>query len=182
LTGPRPPEPAPEPNDDATALCLSCGFCCNGVAFQYGQLEGDEVDLAARLGMERTVNAAGKMVFRQPCPCHRDGRCSVYPDRPRACASYECELLKRARRGEITFQAAREKVEVGQDLLRSLRTHFPGRDILGSVWNQAREEWDLRPENLQSESFQEAHGEAMLSLYALSALLKRHFLKPPSGE
>ena len=47
----------------------------------------------------------------QPCPALKGKRCSIYPHRPKCCRTFECLLLKRVRRGEISVSAALREVD-----------------------------------------------------------------------
>ena len=66
---------------DGSALCLSCGMCCDGSLFSNGLLVDDEeVGLARSLGLEILggPEAGTSWKFRQPCACFQAGECAVY--------------------------------------------------------------------------------------------------------
>lgn len=78
---------------DPHKLCLQCGLCCNGAWFSNGGLSEDEVVLALEHGLRVEVSDGGAR-FRQPCPKHIGGSCSLYATwRPGVCSSYTCALL-----------------------------------------------------------------------------------------
>ncbi len=77
-------------------LCLACGLCCQG-ASDLVPLDDDELDRAHRLHLP-VVESPLRLAFSLPCPRLEDRRCTVYPERPRTCASYACETLRRVRR------------------------------------------------------------------------------------
>jgi Fe-S-cluster containining protein len=74
-------------------LCRACGFCCDGTLFQRALLEPDEVEPAKRRGL-KVFEARG---FSQPCTRIEAYSCTIYPDRPSVCRSFECRLLARQR-------------------------------------------------------------------------------------
>ncbi len=58
------------------------------------------VELAA-LGL-KLKRKKGRQYILQPCPAHRESRCSIYTARPERCRLFECRQLKRVAAGEIT--------------------------------------------------------------------------------
>jgi uncharacterized protein len=108
--------PGGEPAADASALCLSCGFCCNGVLFSGVRTDPDEVARLRIAGLEVDLEGE-KLRFRQPCPYHRDGRCGVYSDRFAKCRSFRCALLRRLEAGETTLGEAEAIVAQAKTLL-----------------------------------------------------------------
>ncbi len=99
----------------ATALCLACGFCCNGTLHTNTVLLPEEVDAAAAAGLlveivreaqPKRGAAQTRPAFRQPCAMFNAGRCSIYEDRPLVCRRYECALLKRLLARETALEQA----------------------------------------------------------------------------
>jgi len=114
----------PRPMPDATALCLSCGFCCDGTLHTHTVLLADEVDAATDVGLVVDV-VHDKPAFRQPCTMFRDGSCSIYERRPHVCRRYECALLKRTMGGEITLEQALRVVGIAQKQFGVFRSRVP---------------------------------------------------------
>ncbi len=85
---------------DRSGLCVACGLCCQGVLHDLVPLDEDELDRAARLALP-VVESPHRIAFRLPCPRLDGTRCTVYPERPRTCASYACETLRAYGAGEI---------------------------------------------------------------------------------
>ena len=86
---------APRPPRDASALCLACGLCCNGAFHDLVLLEEDELDGAERHHLPVAANVPFH-AFRLPCPRLDDVAhtcCTIYAERPRACAAYTCATL-----------------------------------------------------------------------------------------
>ena len=114
----------PRPGSDATALCLACGFCCDGTLHTHTVLLTAEVDAATDVGLVVDV-VHNKPAFRQPCTMFRDGSCSIYERRPHVCRRYECALLKRTMGGEITLEQAMRVVGIAQKQLGVFRSRAP---------------------------------------------------------
>lgn len=76
--------------------------------FGYVELEpGDDVAaLGALLPLEPRN---GTQVCNQPCPAHAEGRCTIYTQRPKACRSYRCLLLREVESQPDRLPAALEK-------------------------------------------------------------------------
>lgn len=108
----------------AEALCLACGFCCDGTLHTNTTLLPAEVTAAAALGLS-IEQRAGRAAFGQPCTMFRGGRCAIYARRPQTCRHYECALLKRLRAGEITLSRALGVVRVAQEQLAVWRGRVP---------------------------------------------------------
>ncbi|MEJ8755700.1 hypothetical protein WG947_01720 [Pontibacter sp. H259] len=93
--------------NDATRVCLACGLCCDGTVIGFVQVGREE--LPALRELLDVENANGEGFFLQPCKKFCDG-CTIYPDRPKQCAKYECGLLESLEQKEIDFDAAIETV------------------------------------------------------------------------
>jgi uncharacterized protein len=94
---------------DSTNICLACGLCCTGTLIGFVQLGSEELPaLRELLDIE---NTNGEGFFLQPCKKYCDG-CTIYADRPKHCAKYECELLKAVEQNEMAFDSAVEIIEV----------------------------------------------------------------------
>lgn len=52
-------------------------------------------------------------IFLQPCNNYCNG-CTIYLDRPRQCASYNCELLESVQRNELDYTLAIEIIDVAK--------------------------------------------------------------------
>ncbi len=78
---------------ELTALCQSCGLCCDGSLFGRVRLESSDVDSARR---HRLLVVANGKSFEEPCTAlvERDTRrhCSIYAERPESCRRFVCEL------------------------------------------------------------------------------------------
>ena len=117
-----PPRTEPEPGgpaglSDASALCVSCGMCCNGVLFTNARAEPGEVPRLRDLGLEVEQVRGDRLQFRLPCPHHDDGHCGIYSDRFLKCRTFRCALLKRLDSGETSLAEAQGAVAQAKAML-----------------------------------------------------------------
>jgi Fe-S-cluster containining protein len=98
------PEPTMQRASDAdlSALCRSCGLCCDGSLFGRGDLEAGEVEGARK---RRLRAVPGGKSFEQPCSAFAAiaggpgvRACAIYEERPLSCRRFECRLYERYRR------------------------------------------------------------------------------------
>ena len=105
------------------SLCTQCGLCCDGTFFGSVVVVPDEVAQLARVGLP-VVHRDGTPALPQPCVALRGCLCSVYVDRPAACARYECELRKKVSAGERDLETALGHVQTMRALLATIRAAF----------------------------------------------------------
>ncbi|MBE0674536.1 MAG: hypothetical protein IH591_07745, partial [Bacteroidales bacterium] len=77
------------------AICVVCGFCCDGTLFVNAGLNQGERGSGLPEKIEQaSFSEGGRDYFRLPCN-YFSGKCSIY-DRNRAdvCSSFRCQLLK----------------------------------------------------------------------------------------
>lgn len=94
--------------NELSALCKSCGLCCDGTLFERVELEPDEPALFA---VDALLRQRGTQFLSLPCPEHRAGCCSVYERRPVTCAQFTCKLYDSVTGSKTTDVEARERVE-----------------------------------------------------------------------
>ena len=105
-------------------LCRSCGLCCDGTLFGRVRLQPQDPPEPLRLaGILVTSEDTGSQ-FKLACAAHQHGCCQVYPSRPSNCRSYQCKLLRRFARGDVTWAEA--QTQVGR--LRRLREQL-GKEV-----------------------------------------------------
>ena len=91
-----------KPDAAIAKLCPACGLCCNGVLFGDVELQrGDDAKRLTKLGVE-LFRKGRKAAFTQPCDCLVKGLCRIYANRPKRCAAFDCGLLKRVQREELS--------------------------------------------------------------------------------
>lgn len=98
------------------SLCISCGLCCDGTLFDEVPLSPSEGASALWSGLYDEDREA----MSPPCTWHDGHLCTVYEDRPAACRSFECLLILRIRRGEVSWDEAREAITAMKSLAAQL--------------------------------------------------------------
>ena len=95
------------PGELEALLCTRCGLCCNGSFFADVELSGprEAMPLEA-LGLE----IEDDNLLIQPCGALKGTRCSIYSHRPKCCRTFECLLLQRVRRGEVSVPIALQSI------------------------------------------------------------------------
>lgn len=88
---------------DSQNICLSCGLCCDGTLIGFVKLDQEEISKVKKV--KEVEEANGEGFFLQPCDKFCDG-CTIYDDRPKQCARFECGLLESVENNEIDFNAA----------------------------------------------------------------------------
>lgn len=146
---------------DGSRLCLACGICCQGALHRWARITEDEIETAERLGLAVSSGEKGP-VFALPCSLHREGRCTVYTERPSPCSSYQCKLLRRYLAGESTWDESIRRVDLAKDLLARLRRRIGPEHLRG-----------LEPVQLDAVV---ADRELLMAAVAFSTLCKNHFL------
>lgn len=97
---------------DAGKLCQSCGICCDGTLFSHVSLSPDEISRVEKYEINVLREKNRKPRFLPPCPCFKEGSCSIYLDRPRKCASYHCKLQKSVMNGTVELEESLKLVAV----------------------------------------------------------------------
>jgi len=138
---------------EQSALCLACGLCCTGALHGAVEVKAQDVAAVRSLGLtvEPAEDQAGQYAFRQPCPLHLDGRCSVHGRHPPSCQEYQCALLKKLAAGEVGLGAALAVVHEAKSLIAE-RSALP--------------------------KAQRGRPDALLCAAVLDVLLTRHFREP----
>ncbi len=142
ITNPLTSSDHPQSPSAAELLCLACGFCCDGTLHTNTVLLPTETEAVAALDM--VVEHIGERpAFAQPCAMFRDGRCTIYSQRPQVCRHYECALLKRLLAGEIGLLQALRVVRIAQEQLAVWRGRVPtARSFMG--WLRKSKQAHLR--------------------------------------
>lgn len=119
---------------DLSAVCLSCGLCCDGTLIGFVQLDEEEISRVRDL--MPIEESHGQGFFVHPCSQLCGTSCQVYTDRPKQCAAFQCGLLKKVSSGEQDKTSAISSIEAVKVLRMEL--------------NALLDEWALP---LQSKSF-----------------------------
>lgn len=117
-----------EQTQQLSAICVSCGMCCDGSLFQQAKLK-DKQDkvLAESLHLNCGQNNNNSF-FLLPCH-HFNQQCTIYHrERPIICDSYFCEPLKQIKQNKMSLQQAQKMISDVCDLKSSfdiVRRDFP---------------------------------------------------------
>lgn len=161
--------------DDATALCLACGICCEGVLHNHAHAVPEELERIEHLGIS-LFEKRDYPAFALPCPCHLDRRCTVYDQRPRACGAYKCSLLQEAQRGARPFGEAHRIVDQVREVMGRIYGVIGGRDARLRIWDQARTFLsERRAEAASEDAFRKRYAALLLDINVLALLCGRHF-------
>ena len=160
-------------------LCPTCALCCNGVLFADVRLRpGDDAPRLTKLGVP--LQRRGALVrFSQPCSCLDHDRCRIYADRPERCRTFECRILQRAQRGEITESAAlkcirqaRRKADAVRAILRELGDTDEHLPLTRRYERMMRQPMDLSAD----ERLTHLRGQLMIAVADLMTALQQQFL------
>ena len=162
--------------DSKQNLCLTCGLCCRGPVFKYVTVEAEEAARIETAGflIDRTTD---KLKLCQPCEAHDGQRCTVYADRPKKCANFQCLLLQSYKTNEISFNDARELIDRTYNLLKAIDDKCSSLNLsLGSnyVPNMAITA-DALFKAAKDASLRSQYGQLSLKLFAVAQLLKQNF-------
>ena len=104
--------------EDLSSICLSCGLCCDGTLIGFVQLDKEEIPRIREL---MPIEEAGEQgIFVHPCSQLCGTSCTIYDERPKQCAAFQCGMLKKVNTGEQEITSAIESVEA----LKALRTEL----------------------------------------------------------
>lgn len=166
-------------NNSAEELCPNCGLCCDSTLFADVELrKGDDPERLTQLGLELWQKTKTKLAFQQPCACFDGKWCKIYGERPTRCRLFECGLLKKVARGDMTARVALKKITEAKsraakvrDLLRACGQRDE-RMALTHRYAQAVS----APVDLSNETAADQQGELMLAVDDLMQLLQSDFL------
>jgi Fe-S-cluster containining protein len=117
--------------DDASALCTRCALCCDGTLYGSVVLEPAEAPQLERVGLR--VLAADAPTLPLRCAALSGALCSIYADRPSACARYACELRRDVLAASRGLDEALATVARVRALVDTLRSDL-GLDPERSIW------------------------------------------------
>ena len=115
------------------------------------------------------------VTFALPCPKVEGTICTIYEQRPAACAGYKCALLKRYVAGNISLDSALAVVEETRQRLAALEKELPA----GVALSGFRREWRVRMAGAamaqSTDGERPRSGEAYLQLAMLNLYVDRYF-------
>ena len=157
---------------DESALCQTCGLCCQGQLYSWVALRPDEVALAETWPVKMAKRADG-ISFKQPCGCFQQMRCSVYAQRPQTCVQYCCKLLGRLRQNEISQAAALKRVATARELFDQVEARLPAASGK-RIWHRINERWGLQALQPLVASGELDSG-TLMAIVALDVYLTKYF-------
>lgn len=171
--------PAEDLATKAMELCLSCGLCCHGVLHSHAGLDPDEVEFALSMQLPVVQKGYEYDAFSLPCPRfdEKQYKCSIFPDRPRVCGAYACDLLKQLREGALEFDECMETVRQTQALIESIYRYLGGRDDSVQLWDQVRRFAVKQTEEHGLTAFHHDHAKLLLDVKRLALLCGRYEAK-----
>jgi uncharacterized protein len=168
-----------KPDAAIAKLCPACGLCCNGVLFGDVELQrGDDAKQLTKLGVE-LFRKGRKTAFPQPCACLVKGLCSIYANRPKRCAAFDCGLLKRVQSEKLTAALALKKIAEAKrraaEVLKLVRQL--GNTDESLPLNQRYSAVISEPIDMSADEAEiERRGELMMAVSHLVETLERDFL------
>lgn len=113
-----------KPEPDLSAVCVSCGLCCNGTLFQVAPLTKAEYsNLIAVLDVELDSNGDG--FLQLPCGALAGTTCTRYETRMDVCRDFRCGVLDGVTNGELDAEKAVEVVTQTRQLAIRLSALLP---------------------------------------------------------
>jgi uncharacterized protein len=159
-----------EVTSTSESLCLSCGLCCDGTLYGGVGLEGEDQARLARRSLPVVPSHTG-VSLRQPCAAHIEGACSIYEDRPGACARYRCALLKQVDAGEVSTSAALALVRETRTLVARVRERLAAWSSEPSPWRALA----LAEEQMGTDAWRRENADLLLDVGELVLRLCRTF-------
>ena len=128
--------------EEEQAICVACGFCCDGTLFLHACLNPGERGHLPEKIEEKSFAEEGKDYFHLPC-LYFSEKCTIY-DRQRAdvCSAYRCQLLKDLAGGIISPDEALSVVmdakRMRDELLREYRkiSGFSNKRVFRELLNE----------------------------------------------
>lgn len=161
-------------------LCPNCGLCCDSTLFADVELRtGDDPKRLTKLGLEILQKTKTRLAFSQPCACFDGKLCKIYGERPRRCGLFECGLLKKVERGDMTAGTALKKISAAKakaENVRKLLRESGQRDEQMALTHRYAEAMSA-PVDLSDDANADRHGKLMLAVNDLMQVLERDFLQ-----
>jgi Fe-S-cluster containining protein len=157
---------------DESALCQTCGLCCQGALHRQLALRQEEVPLAETWPVE-IVTKGESSGIQLPCGCLNGLRCSVYANRPQACVKYRCKLLGHLRQNEISQVEALERVAQARRLFEEVEARLPANSSK-QIWELIDNRWDMSAAKSLLAT-EELDSSTLMLIVTLGAYLTKHF-------
>lgn len=99
------------PTERVSHLCTQCGLCCDGSLFEDLELMGEEESYHCESIGLMIDDSQDVPLLLQPCPALKNGRCSVYDQRPQTCRDFYCGLAGRLQDQQVDIDSALNHVQ-----------------------------------------------------------------------
>lgn len=109
---------------DEQAICITCGFCCDGTIFFHAHLNPGERGQLPEKIEQNSYSEGENDYFLLPCHYFSE-KCTIY-DKKRAdvCSSYRCQLLKDFAEERITIQDGLAVIKDARAMRKELMEHY----------------------------------------------------------
>ena len=176
------------------AICVTCGFCCDGTLFNKAVLNpGEQGSLPAEMEAAYYKTEASEY-FRQPC-AYFDGKCNIY-DQKKAhiCSAFRCKLLKDLAKNKLTQTEALGIVQNAMTLRAEVGELFkavsdalempPFREVLDKIgaWEESKTAIELQHPLFQLLKIKSVILEALLIKYFKSKETFDKMIETPTIE
>ena len=171
--------PKPNPNSGVSftdELCTNCGLCCDGSLLDDVELKNEQEALGLEL-MGLKIDTDDAPALALPCTALNGKRCSIYEHRPNTCRRFECKLLQRTKRGEISV--ANAKITITKTLKQSAAVKMICREIEGKEGDRSlREVFHATLENHEAnkDPYQLLYPKLIKEMDRMDTLVNKHFI------
>jgi uncharacterized protein len=157
------------------SLCLTCGLCCDGTLFWGLPLKPDDDVIPLKAVDINIVSDNDLTVLKLPCAAHKNCTCTVYANRPQACRTFKCKLLKSFERDDISQRSAVEII----NKIKSLKNEMNELAFAASTTAQSGEEILLLMKRCQTDpsigATKQDYARVLLKFGELQIYLDRFF-------
>jgi Fe-S-cluster containining protein len=166
------------PQQSNSSLCLSCGLCCDGTLFGTTPVAPHDDFPALEAARIAVSIDGGERRFEQPCPAHDGRACGIYANRPAACRTYQCDLLRRVEEGAIDSSEALavigEAVRLKRSLVQAVRD-FESGDATRNSRAKLMKQLSERLEQCSEPETRRRLGSIVVLLLGFDGFLRRKF-------
>ena len=156
------------------SLCTQCGLCCNGTIFDYVPMEKHETTICKKADIPFERDEDGDFSFNLPCPAFKDC-CTIYNERFKVCREFECKLLNKSSKKQISHLDALSLISLTKELHNELQNLFDKttaipKSALLSVRYRA-----LIPHKSESIELRKKHGVLITKYHSFLMFLEKNF-------
>lgn len=158
-----------------SAVCTSCGLCCNGTLYIVAPLTRTEHDNLIAV-LDVGTDQKGNNVLHLPCPALSGASCTMYETRPHICRSYRCGVLDSVIDGSLDQQQAVQLVTQARSLVATVAPLLPATaGAPKKTLCQRVNDFCLGFKKLSPEQQQATSPALLMAVGALQILLAKYF-------